>query len=157
MKIVRPCELIAFIAVFLTPSKGVGPLNGCEEDYTNEALTSFENCATASEDTVYRRIRDENDEQRPNIICNIVNTLYSDCTAQYLSLEKCVGYENEGGMAEIVQSRLFSIREILRLTYAYQNIDFSKCEMFHHVDIYSHRFATSNPPPTISGIKENQN
>ena len=87
MKIISPFLLIAFIAAFL-----ISLTFECEEHKTKEALVAYENCYSASEDTVYRKIREENDKQKPNTLCNILNTLWRDCIPQYLALEKCVGY-----------------------------------------------------------------
>ena len=154
MKPVSPFLLFAFIAVFL-----ISLTFGCEEHKTKEALVAFENCASASEDKLYRKIREENDKQRPNTICNIVNNVWIDCTPQYLALEKCVGYQYRINpqyqeMEGITDRRLFYIRETLRQTYAYQNIDFSKCEIFHRIPM---ELTTSQPLTTNSGNKGKQN
>ena len=154
MKIISPFLLIAFIAAFL-----ISLTFECEEHKTKEALVAYENCYSASEDTVYRKIREENDKQKPNTLCNILNTLWRDCIPQYLALEKCVGYDKRSNphyeeMEGRSKRRLFYIRETLTQTYANQNINFSKCEIFNRIPI---ELTTSQPPTKNSGNKGKQN
>ena len=56
-------------------------------------------------------------------------------------------------VAEIIETRLYSIREILRLTYAYQNIKVSNCNIFNQPQIE----VTTKPAPTTSRTKVNRN
>ena len=144
MNIVRACRQIAFIAVFLILST-----LGCEDDEINEASEAFRNCAGSSEDTIYRRVQEEKEEDRPNTICNIIDKAYSGCNAQKTALERCKGAQD---VARIIEARLYSIREILRLTYAYQNIKVSNCNIFNQPKIE----VTSKKPPT-SRTKVNRN
>ena len=145
MNIIRACRQIAFIAVFLILST-----LGCEDDEINEASEAFRNCAGSSEDTIYRRIREEKEEDRPNTICSILDTVYSGCKAQKTAFVNCKGAQV---VAEIIETRLYSIREILRLTYAYQNIKVSNCNIFNQPQIE----VTTKPAPTTSRTKVNRN
>jgi len=145
MNIIRACRHIAFIAVFLILST-----LGCEDDEINEASEAFRNCAGSSEDTIYRRIREEKEEDRPNTICSILDTVYSGCKAQKTAFVNCKGAQV---VAEIIETRLYSIREILRLTYAYQNIKVSNCNIFNQPQIE----VTTKPAPTTSRTKVNRN
>jgi len=145
MNIIRACRQIAFIAVFLILST-----LGCEDEEINEASEAFRNCAGSSEDTIYRRIREEKEEDRPNTICSILDTVYSGCKAQKTAFVNCKGAQV---VAEIIETRLYSIREILRLTYAYQNIKVSNCNIFNQPQIE----VTTKPAPTTSRTKVNRN
>ena len=145
MNIIRACRQIAFIAVFLILST-----LGCEDGEINEASEAFRNCAGSSEDTIYRRIREEKEEDRPNTICSILDTVYSGCKAQKTAFVNCKGAQV---VAEIIETRLYSIREILRLTYAYQNIKVSNCNIFNQPQIE----VTTKPAPTTSRTKVNRN
>ena len=145
MNIIRACRHITFIAVFLILST-----LGCEDDEINEASEAFRNCAGSSEDTIYRRIREEKEEDRPNTICSILDTVYSGCKAQKTAFVNCKGAQV---VAEIIETRLYSIREILRLTYAYQNIKVSNCNIFNQPQIE----VTTKPAPTTSRTKVNRN
>jgi len=145
MNVIRVCRQIAFIAVFLILST-----LGCEDDEINEASEAFRNCAGSSEDTIYRRIREEKEEDRPNTICSILDTVYSGCKAQKTAFVNCKGAQV---VSEIIETRLYSIREILRLTYAYQNIKVSNCNIFNQPQIE----VTTKPAPTTSRTKVNRN
>jgi hypothetical protein len=146
MNIVRACQQIALIALCLILST-----LGCEDDEINEASEAFRNCAGSSEDTIYRRVQEEKEEDRPNTICNIIDSAYSGCNAQKTALERCKGAQD---VARIIEARLYSIREILRLTYAYQNIKVSNCNIFNQpkIDVTSKK-----PVPPSSRTKVNRN
>ena len=146
MNVIRVCRQIAFIAVFLILST-----LGCEDDEINEASEAFRNCVGSSEATIYRKIQEEKEEDRPKTICNILDTVYSGCKDQKAAFEKCKGTQEA---ARIIETRLYSIREILGLTYSYQNIKLSNCNIFNQPKT---EVTTKKPATTTSRTKVNRN
>ena len=125
MNIFITTQLIAFIGVFLIISAF-----GCDEDKIEEASEAFKNCAGSSEGTIYRRIAEEKEEDRPTKICTILDSLYSGCKAQQLTLEKCDSSKEFGvpKAADILQARYDTVQYILGLQY--KHIDVASCPIF---------------------------
>ena len=115
-------RLIVFIGIFIIVSTFA-----CEDDEKIEASEAFKNCASSSQDTIYRRIREEKDEDRPSTFCTILDSLYSGCKLQKLALQKCQGISDTEAL---IQTWLFGMRYTLDLTYRHQNIDVQSCEIF---------------------------
>jgi len=144
MNIKSAIQSIVFICTFLILSSFA-----CEDNEITEASEAFRNCAASSEDTIYRRVREEKEEDRPARICSIIDSVYSGCKAQKLALEKCKGVQQ---VANIFEARFESMKYILGLTYP--NVEVASCTIFKTPEEVS-----SEAPSTTSrpNLKINRN
>ena len=84
MNTFNPTRWILFIGIFLILST-----SACEDDEINEASEAFRNCLGSSEATMYQRVGEEKEEDRPKKMCSILDRLYTGCKLQKSALEKC--------------------------------------------------------------------
>ena len=120
MNSISETKSIVFIGIFLILSSFA-----CEDNEITEASEAFTNCAASSEDTVYRRVREEKEEDRAAKICTIIDSAYSGCKTQKTALEKCKGVQK---VSNIFEARFESMKYILRLSYP--NVDVASCTIF---------------------------
>lgn len=138
-----------FIGIFLILST-----SACEDDEINEASEAFRNCLGSSEATMYKRVGEAKEEDRPTKMCSILDRLYTGCKLQKSALEKCKGVEY---VSNIVEVRLYSIHEVLKLSYSYQNIDVASCNIFKKEKATSKRPLTTTLNPNVkTARKRNQ-
>jgi len=146
MNIFIATRWILCISIFLILST-----SACEDDEISEASEAFRNCAGSSEATMYERVREEKDEDRPTKICTILDSLYSGCKLQKSTLEKCKGVEH---VSKLIEIRLYSIHEVLKYTYSYQNIDVASCNIFKKEKVTSKRPLTTTLRPNVKTTRK---
>ena len=130
-----------FVAIILILS-----VFACDDDEINEASEAFRNCMASSQDTIYRLVAEEKDEDRAAKICTILDSLYTGCKAQIEALEACKGDEH---VAKLTETRLYSMQLTLQLTY--QNSNVADCKIFKPP-----KEVKTEPPQTTSSNTHNQ-
>ena len=149
MNIFNATRWSLFIGIYLILST-----YACEDDEINEASEAFRNCLSSSEATMYDRVREEKEEDRPTKICSILDRLYTGCKLQKSALEKCNGVEHVSNITEV---RLLSVNTVLMLSYSYQNIDVASCNIFRKEKRTSKRpLTTTLHPNAKTARKRNQ-